>query len=1043
MTIRFDRLSAAALCLVILLIPVVLQAQTGPATKFIFPHFVSFPLETTGIAIFNPNPDVATVTLTLRGLDGQPVTGVRNPASLNIPARGQVAKTAGELFGTAVNLDASLEIWSSSPGLIPYYQTFDPAVTFLDGTLPPGSSTSLILPVIPTLSEGVSEIDLVNPSSRETAVELQLRKFDGALLGTALIQLSAGSTYRNLTQTVFPSGTDFREASHITAVSRPRNVLSMEQPVAGTILFAGFSSRVSPDGSVDLANLNAVPLTQTSNSGVIPYFHAGGVFSSTLALVNVEPANENVTVTAIANDGSTIGTQSITLKPQGGLRAPLQDIIPASGAGEKDGWILIQAAGRVTGAVIYGRNDTGSLTAVPMQRVPDDEFAFPQIVQGYGYRTDISLVNPASIASAVDVHVVGADGSTLAANRITIGPNARTSLTLAQLVPEVAAQWGGVLHIRADRALFATASVWSETGSIVSNLIPQDTAFEPSPLGTFAATGRVLINGQPAAGFRIALSGPISKLTTSREDGTYAFTNLSAGNYSMMVDQYGIQFVPAQTNFEITSASKRQDFQGFTSTGAILISPTSLPVGSPDTTIKIFGTDFNATSEAFAGVRRLQTTFVDPTQLQAVVPADMMITAANLEIAVVTDGSSASRRVSGVYSLAIYQDKPTLASVATTGIVIEGNPASDVLLRGTGFLKGANVKINGISDGIQVDVISDTVILASVPASYFAQGGIYPVTVVNPFPANVESNIQLLTVYYPAPAIDSILPKSCPAKLEQGAGPQDIEVFGYGFRRGAVVLFNETALVTTYCETDPYCLATHLYAKIPAELLNKAGFAVIEVQNPDPSLAATQVAYLRIDGLQPTITAVQPAAASLQDSPFDFTVPVIVSGTNFGPDTRARAFQSGAGTLPTFGTTKIEVLSSIQLVAWVKMKYPDALGEWMVEVANTPPGGGVSNSATFLITEAALVPNPFLISLSPQTVAVGGPSFTLTVNGINLKSGTVVYFNSVPLVTTTVSDRQVTAVIPGSLIRVAGKAAVWVTNPDIGGASNRLFLDVR
>ena len=1037
-----SRCLALVLSLCLLCGSTALQAQTAAASQFIFPSFTSFAEESTGIAVFNPNRNAAQVLLTLRGADGSLVAAGNNPATVTVPARGQIAKTAGELFGS-VSLYASLEITSSSPGLLAYYQTFDSGMTYLDGSEAPLISGNLIFPVIPGPDEGISEIDFVNPNSRETSMELKLWNFEGRLLGTATIHVPGGGLYQNLTHQAFPAGTDFSGASHITAASKPRNVFSVAQTVAATSLFAGFSSAVSPEGDLDLAALNAVPLTNTSNSGVIPYFRSGGSYASTLSLANVEPAAATITVTAVANNGSTLGTRSISLNAQGGLRAPLQNIIPSLGASEKEGWLLIQASGRITGALIYGRSDEASLTAVPLQRTPKAEILFTHIVKGFGLHTDVSLVNPTPNTATAEVMVVAPNGTTIAGDHVTIGPSKRAFFTLGDLLPELEDQCGGVLYILTNEPLFATAAIWSDTGGIVSNFTPQTTSFLPAPLTSFAVSGRVYVNDAPAAGFPVVLSGPVGMLATSAEDGTYIFPDVPPGRYTMMVEQYGFQFVPAQAIFEITTTSLRQDFVGFTGSNTILVQPASAPVGSSDTTLIIYGKDFNLTSEAFAGTTRLRTTFVDPTHLQAVLPAYMMESPSSFEIVVVTNGSDPSGRVSQPLVFIAYQDRPVLTSIGTQGIVVEGTPGGIIKLEGSGFLKGAKVKVNGLSEGIQAILVSDTEILAYLPSTYFERGGIYPVTVENPVPANVESNIQLLAVYFTPPAVETVLPHSTPVRLEPGAGPLNIEVLGHGFRRGAVVLFNGEPLLTTYCESDAYCLTVRLYAKVPPEFLNIAGYAKIEVQNPAPSLANSQAAILRIDGLRPAITSVQAGSATLLDLPFKFSMPVIVNGTNFGPETVVRVHKAEDDPPDTFLSGQVEVLSSIQLVVSIQMEYPDSLGEWKVGVANPSPGGGISQDVSFFVTEGAFAANPFLISLTPQMVAAGGPSFTLTINGTNFKPGTVINFNYAPLVTTVISDRQVRAQVPASLIRSAGKIPIRVTNPDTGGTSNQLFLEIR
>jgi hypothetical protein len=295
-------------------------------------------------------------------------------------------------------------------------------------------------------------------------------------------------------------------------------------------------------------------------------------------------------------------------------------------------------------------------------------------------------------------------------------------------------------------------------------------------------------------------------------------------------------------------------------------------------------------------------------------------------------------------------------------------------------------------------------------------------------------------VFYPAPAVQDLSPKSLPARLEQGDALVNLELLGYGFRRGAVVFFNNTPLATTYCESDPYCLSMRLYAQIPATYLREAGFARIRVQNPDPSLAASEVVFLRIEALQPTITSVTPGAATVLSMDKEFSIPIVVNGTNFGPQTSVAVYKVGVE--PDFDSSA-EIVSSTQLYVQLDIEYPDSLGEWKIAVRNPQPGGGISEAVSFFITEANFVPNPFVISANPEAVAAGGPSFTLTVNGTNFRNGSQIRFYSALLPTVFVSNRQLRAEVPASLIQYAGRVPVSVTNPDNGGSSNRIYIEVR
>jgi probable HAF family extracellular repeat protein len=82
-----------------------------------------------------------------------------------------------------------------------------------------------------------------------------------------------------------------------------------------------------------------------------------------------------------------------------------------------------------------------------------------------------------------------------------------------------------------------------------------------------------------------------------------------------------------------------------------------------------------------------------------------------------------------------------------------------------------------------------------------------------------------------------------------------------------------------------------------------------------------------------------------------------------------------------------------------------------------------------------------LTSLNPNGTTVGGPTFTLTVNGSSFVSSATVQWNGSPLSTSFVSGTQLTAAVPGSLIANAGSASVTVVNPG-STASNALTFSI-
>jgi hypothetical protein len=81
-------------------------------------------------------------------------------------------------------------------------------------------------------------------------------------------------------------------------------------------------------------------------------------------------------------------------------------------------------------------------------------------------------------------------------------------------------------------------------------------------------------------------------------------------------------------------------------------------------------------------------------------------------------------------------------------------------------------------------------------------------------------------------------------------------------------------------------------------------------------------------------------------------------------------------------------------------------------------------------------PIPVTTSLSPSAADAGGAGFTLTVDGSNFVTGSVVQWNGADRTTTFVSDTQLTADIPAADITVAGTASVTVVNPAPGGGTS-------
>jgi hypothetical protein len=247
-------------------------------------------------------------------------------------------------------------------------------------------------------------------------------------------------------------------------------------------------------------------------------------------------------------------------------------------------------------------------------------------------------------------------------------------------------------------------------------------------------------------------------------------------------------------------------------------------------------------------------------------------------------------------------------------------------------------------------------------------------------------------------------------------------VTGTGFVSGSVVNFNGAAKSTTFNS------ATQLTAAILAADVATVGTPGVTVTNPTPGGGTSTAATFTITAAAnpaPAITTLAPSTIAAGSATFS----MIVTGTGFVNGSVVNF--NGAAKTTTFN-------SATQLTAAVLATDVATAGTPSVTVTTPAPGGGTSNSLTFTIS-ALPNPSPALTSLSPTTISAGSGAFTLTVNGSNFVSNSVVQWNGTARTTTFVSATRLTASITAADVQSATLAEVGVFNPTPGGGTSNLI----
>lgn len=441
------------------------------------------------------------------------------------------------------------------------------------------------------------------------------------------------------------------------------------------------------------------------------------------------------------------------------------------------------------------------------------------------------------------------------------------------------------------------------------------------------------------------------------------------------------------------------------------LSPTGVVSGSGALTLTVNGTGFIASSTVnFNGTSRV-TTFVSSTQLTAAILAGDVASAGTPPVTVVnlTPGGGTSNAVNFNISAAP-NPVPTITTISPT-TALAGGAGFTLTVTGTNFVSTSVVNINGSPRVTTFGTA--TQITAAITAADIASTGTPLITVFNPAPAGGTSNAATLTVNNPAPTLATLSPTGTTVST----GAFTLTVTGTGFVSNSVVNFNGAAKVTTFVS------ATQLTAAILAGDITTVSTPPVTVTNPTPGGGTSNSINFNIAAAPnpvPTVTTLSPNNIVAGSAGFTLTV----NGTNFVSTSTVNF--GGAARVTTF-------VSATQVTAAILAGDVAIPGSTPgVTVTNPAPGGGTSNSVAFTVNN----PFPNITSISPTTASAGTGAFTLTVNGTNFVSNSVVQWNLSARTTTFVSSTKLTAAITAADVQTANDISVTVSNPLPGGGTS-------
>jgi YVTN family beta-propeller protein len=642
------------------------------------------------------------------------------------------------------------------------------------------------------------------------------------------------------------------------------------------------------------------------------------------------------------------------------------------------------------------------------------------------------------------------------------GPSFTLTINGTNFTSSSTVEWNGVaLTTTFVSATQLTATVPS--GDLVNSGTVMVTVFNPTPGGgtsitslTFTINNPVpvlvsisqnsAVAGGPAFTLTVAGNSFVSTSVVRWNNQPLATTFVSSTQLTATVPGSDVQTsgIATVTVFNPTPGGGLSNVATFIITVPlpvlVTITPNSTTSGSSAFTLTLTGAAFISTSVARWNGANLPTTFVNSTQLTALIPATDVLAVGTASVAVFNPGvvptvvakihpdvPGSPGKLSNALTFTITNANPVpvLVSISQNSAVA-GGPAFTLTVTGSSFVNTSVVRWN--NQPLSTTFVSSTQLTATVPSSDLQNSGIAAVTVFSPMPGGgVSSNVETFTITVPVPVLVTISPNTATA----GSAAFTLTLTGSAFISTSVARWNGTNLPTTFLSS------TQLTALIPAADVLTVGTASVVVFNPQTVVAGVLVKIhpagsppsgqlsnaltftITDTNPVPALVSLSPASAAAGGSAFVLTL----TGTNFVSNTVVQ--WNGMALTTTF-------VSSTQISAIVPSSDIAIAGTASITSFNPAPGGGTSNVLGLSVNGSA----PTLSSLSQTSTVVGGPTFTLTLNGSNFVSGTVVKWNGVAVVTTFVNGAQITAVIPASNIATAGNFSVTIFTPAPGGGTS-------
>jgi hypothetical protein len=427
------------------------------------PALVSAGANQLGIAWTNTLSRSITLRATARGYDGQLIAGngVQNPVELTIPAAGQIARLASEIFGAGIaGRSGWVELTASDPGVNGFFQLFDNGLSTSDGgTFPTAPSARLVFPHV----DKDTILYIVNTGDQPVpATAVVMYDNNGILAGSTTLSLAAKSGWNGRITDLLPA---------LQGIDGYVVVDSQGAVFAGSSeTLVGMQNYLRGDAAIVLGQADS----ELVRTGYAVHVAIGGGYATRLSLVNPASVEQQLQLTM---NGTTVQRR---IPGFGRLDESLAQIFNISAGGLTTGHLKLQTSGGpgVSGYVEITAADGFVRTTTAIARDAQTRLMFSHIAQGGGYFTGLALLNTGAASATATIEVHSPNGATLASKVVTLQAGERLIGLLSELFPNIGTQLGGFVRVDSTQPIHGLqifGGLDQRSGSFLTNI----------PAGTF------------------------------------------------------------------------------------------------------------------------------------------------------------------------------------------------------------------------------------------------------------------------------------------------------------------------------------------------------------------------------------------------------------------------------------------------------------------------------------------------------------------------------------------------------------------------------